>query len=290
MITAYLPDSSIINAQDYDEKVHGYELYCIDDSCRAPVIFVGKGLKHSAYFKTVGRGADSKHKATCGFYEPLDVAAAIDKTAEYQAKLLKDMKYRENIRFVRLNMNSLDPDHVPTPRGEREQKEKDASKLGLKEEKSTPDVISSMKSVVKLLTQNEPDVLSSIYFNISGRKLPLSEVVLSPQRAYDKLWSDQDQRLKYFVYGKVLEVTTREKVTYLDVESERDKPFTLVVFRDYYKNFTSFESFDVLKGRDVLVYGQLKKNDFENRKKCEIIVTTEKYMTLFKRNVSSQTT
>lgn len=282
--TALLPSGSIVHSEEYDDKVHGLELYCIDPACKAPVIHVGRSERSKAYFKTVGRDEDSKHKRDCGFYEPLDVIQAIEKTPEYQKKVLESVWVPKKI--IRLNMNRLDPEYQAKERDPKEETEKDNEKLGIREQRDQPDVISSMKSIIKLLTTNEPDVLSTIYFGVNGRRLPMSNVVMGPRKAHDLLWSDQSLRINYFVYGKILNITTLEKVTYLDLESDSDHPLTLVVFKEYYRNFTK-NKFEDLLNRDILVYGQLRKNDYNDKRKCEIIIKTEKYIALFKRNLST---
>lgn len=282
MLTALLPNGKIVHASEYSDEKHGYTLYCIDPQCKAPVIYVGASssseTKRSAYFKTVGKDIDSKHKENCGFYEPLDVVEAIQKTALYQKQILESEGVPKQI--INLNLKRLDPDYVPKePIDRKEKKEEKDDKVKVKDDREAPGSIGSLKSIVKLMTSYEPDVLASIYFNVGGgRKLPLSDVVMSPDRAYDLLWQDLTiPRMQYFVYGRVIEVTALEKVTMIDMDIEdEEKPFTIVIFAEYYKHF-SYNKKDLV-GKEFLVFGDLRKNTFKDINKAQIVIKSSEYL------------
>ncbi|OXS55051.1 hypothetical protein B1A99_25055 [Cohnella sp. CIP 111063] len=280
MLTAILPSGKIISAIEYDEQKHGYELYCIDVNCKAPVVFVGRNERTKAYFKTVGRDKGTKHTTNCGFYQPLDVAGAVEKIGEYQSAVLEAEGVPKKI--IRLSLSRLDPEYESVERAPRETKEKpDTENLGLKDKRETPDVIGSLTSIVKLLTSVEPDVLASIYFSVAGRKIPMSMVVMGPQKAHETVWADEALRINYFVYGRVIAVRQLEKVTYLELEG-KEAPVTLVIFKDYYKHFDD-DKFNLYMNKKVLVYGQLRKNDYGGKKKTEIIIKTSEYITILKK-------
>jgi hypothetical protein len=282
MLTAILSNGKIIHANEYIGQRHGFTLLCIDAKCRAPVIHVAQSERAAAHFKTVGRGDnEARHKDTCGFYEPLDFIGAVEKTHEYHKAVLEN----ENVpkQIVTLSLKLLDPDYVTKEGEKNEKKKQESDKVKLKDDKESPGVITSLKNVVKLLTSYEPDVLATLYFNIGGgRKLPMSHVVLSPIRAYETLWEDRTIRgLHYFVYGKIQDVRKLEKVMYIDLIKENDHPFTIVVFADYYKHF-KYEPSEIIN-KDVLIYGELRKNEYNGAKKTEIIIKTSKYLEFIRR-------
>ncbi|RUS44905.1 hypothetical protein [Cohnella sp. AR92] len=287
MRTALLPNGALVHASEYDPTLHGYEIYCLDKSCRAPLIFVPKGDTASSHFKTTGKSEDSKHSATCGFYQPLDIVDSIEKVAEYQKDILQAHSIKKTV--ISLNMRRLDPEYEPkkTDREQQQQEEADPDKVKTKEKNENPNSISSLKSVVQLMVQYEPDLLSTIYFNIGGgRKLPLSNIVLSQERAHQLLWEDQSMRdVGYFVYGRIAEVMRREKVMYIKLERVNDVPFTIVIFEKYFKYFKLSEA--ELKGKDVLIYGVLRKNDYQDRKTTEIVIKSDKYIEFLKRKRSN---
>lgn len=213
VLTALLPNGKVIHASEYSDEKHGYTLYCIDPQCKAPVIYIGASssseTKRSAYFKTEGKDIDSKHKENCGFYEPLDVVEAIQKTALYQKQILESEWVPKQI----INLKRLNPDYIPKePIDRKEKKEEKEDKVKVKDDKEAPSTIGSLKSIVKLLTSYEPDKLATIYFNVAGgRKLPLSHVVMSPDRAYDLLWQVACTSWRFRSYGYFV-LSIRESV------------------------------------------------------------------------------
>jgi hypothetical protein len=282
MRTALLIDGTLIHADDYNESQH-FNILCLDKSCRAPLIFVPKSEKASSHFKTIGKNSDSKHSATCGFYQPLDIVDSIEKVAEYQYDILKATTIKKTI--ISLNMRRLDPEHVPiaTEREQTENEQEPEDNIKTKEKSENPSSISSLKSVVKLMVQYEPDLLSTIFFNIgSGRKVPLSNMILSQERAHQLLWADGVIReVGYFVYGRISEIKRREKVMYISLEKVHDIPFTIVIFEKHFKYFKIPE--DKLKDKDVLIYGILRKNDYQDRNTTEIVIKSDKYIEFLKR-------
>jgi hypothetical protein len=282
MLTALMPNGKLVAASEYDEKRHSLTLKCIDPSCDAPVIFVEESERASSHFKTVGKGDDSRHSSKCGFFAPLDVVGSIIKTTEYQAAI--DLSEDIPKQVITLNLRKLDPDEIAKVNDQKDKKEEKKDEAKVKEDNESPGVINSLKGLVKLLTSYEPDILASIYFNVGGgRKLPLSQVVMSPTRAYETLWEDRTIRgLQYFVFGKITDVRRLEKVMYIDLENEDGlHPFTVVIFADYFKHF-KYKPEDI-KNKDVLVFGDLRKNDFNDRKKAEIVIKSSKYMEFLKR-------
>jgi len=277
MLMAMLHNENIVSAMEYDPEAHGNRLYCMDKTCKAPVIFVPGSENISPHFKTTGKG-DSVHSTSCGFYEPLDLVGSIKKVKEYQ-----DDKLQENMNeiVIRLSMNRIDPDReVATV--EREKREKKPNELKVKNENLTPQTISSVKGVVKLLTEHEPDILSSILINVGGgHKVPLSQIIVNQDEAHKILWEDKMlKNVDYFVYGRVANIVKRETVMYVNFE-ETDVPFTLVVFKKHWKDFSYTE--EKLKGKDVLVYGHLRKNDYNNKRLTEMIIKSDKYLEKIKR-------
>jgi hypothetical protein len=289
MQTAKLSNGTILSALEYSPQKHGFEIYCLDKNCSAPLIFVDRNTRNSsdvqvaAHFKTTGKDESTRHKKGCGFYDSLDVIEAIEKVNEYQQQILEAEGTPKNV--IRLSLNLLDPDHVKDERGEKEKSDnKDETDPKVKDTKQQPTVISSMKSIIKLLTDFEPDILGTVYFSVNGRKLPMSQLVLSPRRAYHLVWEGTPiPKMKYFVYGKILNATKLKNLLFLDFENIDDssQPFSIVVFENYFKNFKY--SPDEVKGRYVLVYGALRQNDYQNRRKTEIILKTDKYFQMFNR-------
>lgn len=278
MRTALLHNGDIITADEYDVVRHGSRIFCIDQTCKAPVIHVSKGSNNVAYFKTTGKG-DAKHKPCCGFFEPMDLVDSVKKIDEYQQHLL-DKGVKENI--VKLNLNALDPDYKAKQVNREKDNEKKEKAIKVKNDGDPPNSISSVKSVVKLLTSYEPDLLASILVTVGGQKLPISKIILNQKAAHDSLWSDGlSQNLGYFVYGKISKVLRREKVCYINFEPLDEVDFTLVIFEKYFKHFT-YKNED-LEGKDVLVYGQLRKNQFGEIEKTEMLIKSNKYLEVIKR-------
>ncbi len=285
MLTAFLESGRVIHAKEYDPAKHGYSLFCIDTGCRAPVIFIEEiESKRKAHFKTVGKGSESKHTPQCGFYEAeLDVVTAIEKTTEYQKVILQAEGVPKHV--INVNLRRLDPDYeAKVVDKKEEEKEKEEDKVKIKDDRESPGSVGSMKSVMKLLTSYEPDVLASIYFSVGGGlKLPMSQVVLNTERAYATLWEDRVPRgMKYFVYGTVRSARKMEKVFYVDLEeSGSEHPFTMVIFEKYFKHFPLKP--DELIGRDVLVYGELRKDEYKEIRRAQIILKTIKLLEFISR-------
>jgi hypothetical protein len=136
-----------------------------------------------------------------GFCQPLDLVESISKVKEYhQDGVQDDMKEI----VIRLSMNRIDPDKE-TSTVEHEKGKKDPDAIKVKNDSLTPQSISSVKGDVKLLTEYEPDILSSILVNIGGgRKVSISELIIDQEQAHEMLWNDEMLKdAGYFVYGKV---------------------------------------------------------------------------------------
>ncbi|WP_214483766.1 hypothetical protein [Bacillus sp. SM2101] len=277
MNTALLHNGEIITAKEYDESTNGSRIYCIDKNCRAPLIHVVKTQNKSEHFKTTGKG-ESKHKQKCGFYEPLDLLESVAKVKEYQEDLGDNM----NETLIRLNMNRIDPDHESkaVERGKKDKKD-DSTKIKVKQDNDTPASISSVKSVVKLITEYEPDILASILVNVGGGyKIPISELVVKHIDAHKMLWEDRVFDVGYFVYGKVANMIKRDKVQYINFDEEQGVAFTIVLFQKYWHEFNY--SNEELVGKHVMVYGHLRKNEYQGKRETEMIIKSDKYVEVLK--------
>lgn len=278
MQTALLHNGNAVNTIEYDESIHGSRLFCIDKNCQAPLIYVGKSSTMNAHFKTTGKG-DSRHLKGCGFYERLDILECVNKTKEYQTQMSDSLS--ETI--IRLSMNRIDPDYQSkTIERETKEEKNEEKKVKLKNETETPQSISSVKGEVKLLTEYEPDLLATILINVgNGRKIPISELIVNQQDAHHLLWLDRTlPKVGYFVYGLIDRVIKREKVMYINFKKEDDVPFTIVIFQKYWKEFSYTE--EDLVGQHALVYGNLRKNEYEGNQKTEMLIKGDKYLEKFK--------
>lgn len=171
MNSALLHSGKIVTAAEYNPDVHGNRIYCIDKICKNPVIFVSGTESSVPYFKTTGKTSDSKHHDKCGFARPLTFEESIKKVEEYQTDLM-DKGIKEVV--IKMNMNKIDPDYEgkQVDRVEKDKKPKDPNEVKIKQESATPNSISSLKAVVKLLTSYEPDTLASILVKCEGKKNP----------------------------------------------------------------------------------------------------------------------
>jgi hypothetical protein len=272
MLTAKLHNGKIVSSLEYSGELHGSRIFCLDSNCKAPLIFVSGNETRTAHFKTSGKG-ESIHKSGCGFYQPLDFMESINKVKEYQQQgILNDIKEI----VIRLSMNRIDPDKEKSS-VEREKGKKDPNELKVKNDSLTPQLITSVKGVVKLLTEFEPDILSSIIINVGGgRKVPISEIIINQEQAHEMLWKDELLKdVGYFVFGKVAKIIKRERVKFVVFE-ETNVPFTIVIFQKHWNEFSYTES--QLIGKDVLVYGHLRKNEFQDKQLTEIIIKSDRYL------------
>lgn len=278
MHSALLRNGKVITAKSYVEELHGLSITCMDKSCGVPVIYIPESDGLIAHFKTSGRG-DSIHKEGCGFAKKLTFQQTVAKVSEYQISL-REQGIREFV--VRLNLNSIDPDYEgktvqrePSDNDEKEKSELDEK--ALKESKPTPASIGSLKSVKKLFTTVEPDLLASILISIKGTKIPISELIRSSRDAHIALWQNKTLDLPYFIHGRVEKVVRREKVWYIKFQAEDTSFFSLVVFEKHFKHFTLKDA--DLVGKDILAYGYLKKNEFNKDKPAtDMIIKSNKYL------------
>lgn len=270
-----LHDHSVVHSDEFDSNIHGHRIYCIDKSCSAEVIHVPGSNKFSSHFKTTG-SSNSKHSERCGFYNQLTVTEAVEKIGEYQQDLF-DRGIKETL--LKINMNKIDPDYESNSNGRETTEDKKAPDLKVKDENKPPQTIGSVKSIVKLLTGYEPDVLASIIVNVGkGNKVPLSDVLVNQDKAHNILFGDKALPCGYFVYGKVERIAKRKKVKYINFTSEEKETFTIVLFNKYWKHF-SYSDAD-LKGREILVYGYLRKNTYGDKNQTEMMIKSDKYLEL----------
>jgi hypothetical protein len=272
--------AKMVTAVEYDQGEHGSRLFCIDPDCKAPVIHVGKSEHAAAHFKTTGRG-ESRHHAKCGFFAPMDMVNSIEKVKFYQNEYAE--KGLSEI-IIKLNMRKIDPDYSPKViERDLSEKKKTDLQVKIKNDDPAPQSIQSVKSIVKLLTDYEPDVLASILISVGGGvKIPLPDIILDQQVAHNLIWEDDQipSKIGYFVYGKVENVIRRKKVLYINFERLNDVPFTLVLFESNWRHFTHTE--EDLKGKTLLSFGHLQKNTFKQEEKLtQMIIKGDRYIEFF---------
>jgi len=279
MNSAILHNGKVVTAQEYSVDIHGNRVFCIDRSCKVPVIYVPESESTMSHFKTTGKN-DSKHKPNCGFFKPLDFIDSIKKVEEYQNELL-DKGMKETI--IRINLSKLDPfyESKEVEKDTESKKKKDPSEVKIKQDNETPASIGSLKSVVKLLTSYEPDILSGILVNIKGKKVPISSIIVDQVKAHELLWADElIDNSGYFVYGTVDAVLRREKVIYINFKPVNNVKFSLVLFDKYFKFFTYKD--EALIGKTILAYGFLKKNVYKDKNTSELQIRSDKYIEFLK--------
>lgn len=274
MFSARLEDKRIITTSEYD---HASEIFCIDKNCDATVIFIAQTPDKAAHFKTTGKGS-SVHHENCGYAVERDFKSKLELVSSYQKENIK-----QNVREfpVRLDFNKLDPDYVARNITRSESAEgnpaEELDKSNFKDLTPTPKTISSLKSIKRLFKTVEPDLLASIVINVKGVKIPLSEIICTPEAAHDMLWNDLDQKITYFVHGHITKIVNREKVKYITLQTEAvEHPMTLVIFDKYLKHFEHNDK-DILF-KDILACGYLKKNEFGNKQGTEMILKSSKYL------------
>lgn len=276
MHSALIYNGKIITALAYDELHHGPRLYCMDSSCKVPIIYIPESDDMVAHFRTSGKG-ESIHKQGCGFAKKLTFQETLEKVGEYQHSL-REQGVREFV--VRLNLKSIDPDYEAKEinREEKEKKEKpELDNKALKESKQAPAAINSVKAVKKLFTSSEPDLLASIILSVNGKKVPISELILNTCDAHATLWNNTPLELPYFIHGKIEKVIRLPKVWYINFEVINESYFTLVVFEKHFDKFTYID--EKLIGKEVLSYGYLKKNTYnKDRPVTEMVVKSNKYL------------
>jgi len=281
--TAILFNGKIVSADEYNPAIHGSRIYCIDKNCRATLIHVPRTETASAYFKTTGKSPDSRHNEKCSFFRPLTFEESVKKVQEFHEEIFgQQNSVIETV--VRLNLNAIDPDYVPKAREQKEESNRETSRkedIKIKNERTTPQTISSLKSIVKLFTSYEPDVLATILINVKGTKTPLSKIVVSHDIVHDLLWGDEiKNNSSYFVYGTIDKVLRREKVWYINFKPVNNVLFSLVVFNDYFKYFTYSD--EQLIGKTVLAWGTLRRNMYQGKNTSEMVIKSNKYIEFIK--------
>lgn len=279
MNSALLSNGKIITAKEYKPDIHGVRIHCFDKSCNAPVFFISEKANLAAHFKTSGRG-ESVHTLSCGFYQKLSFQESVDKVSEYQQSL-QDNGIKEII--IRMNLNGIDPDYEARTieREQKEENKKNETEVKVKDDKEPPQSISSLRSVKKLFTTYEPDILASIIISIKGKKVAISELIRSYKNAHRALWADEiQQNLPYFVHGVIEKIIRRDKVWYINFSAEDNYYFSLVVFERYFKHFTYKD--EELIGKEILAVGYLKKNQYSKEEKgkqaTEMTIKSNKYI------------
>ncbi len=278
MHSACLPDGKVITATSYDECLHGSLLSCIDKSCGVPVIFVQGTKDIIPHFKTSGKGASVHHK-TCGFFRKLTFEETVSKVSEYQNSL-RAYGIREFV--VRLNLNSIDPDYEirtleRTPKEVEEKEKEELESDALKEETASPKSIGSLRSIKKLFSTVEPDLLASIIVTVKGIRVPISELIRFYEHAHKALWDDKTLDVSYFIHGTVEKVVRRDKVWFINFHTTDNCFFSLVIFDRHFKHFTLKDN--ELIGKSILAYGYLKKNTYTKDKQAtEMVIKSNKYI------------
>lgn len=204
---------------------------------------------------------------------------------EFEKEVLKgyiDSTYQNNgLReiVIRMNLNSIDPDYQSkTVEREKKPNAKEGEAIKVKQENDPPQTLTSLNSVKKLITQYEPDILASIIVSVKGNKVALADLILDYKTAHDALWAGKlNQNFPYFVHGEIEKVIRRDSVWYINFQKDRDKYFSLVVFKRYFNHFTYSD--EDLIGKDVLVYGYLSKNKHvKDAQYSEILIKSNKYI------------
>ncbi|MFG3613377.1 hypothetical protein [Rummeliibacillus stabekisii] len=278
MHSALLPNGKIVTAKEFEQERHGVSVRCMDKSCQVPVYYIEGTDDVAAHFKTSGKG-DSVHKPDCGFAKKLTFQESVAKVGEFQGSL-QEQGIREFV--VRLNLSQLDPDYISktVERGPTEKEKKEAQELdgnALKEKKLTPQSITTIKSIKKLFTTVEPDILASIIISFNGTRIPISKLICTCEEAHAALWNEEALAAPYFVHGTVGKVNRREHVWFITLETGVRSFFTLVVFEAYFKHFT-YKDEDLI-GKEILAAGRLKKNTFNlDRPITEMVIKSNKFI------------
>ncbi|MDC0764257.1 hypothetical protein POF51_26410 [Brevibacillus sp. AG] len=273
-----------VSALDYDQSEHGM-VQCIDAACRVGVILNRGNEDIAPHFKTTGY-ADSQHKPECGFFQKLDPFEALEKALEYQ-DLMAETQMSEDEYVIDLNLNRIDPDRSYLSDEEREKNESKKSEKPEEEEVGSEDKkisrCSSPKSIVKLLTSLTPDELTTIQFSVKrgGKKVkvPLSEMVITPDTAYQYLTEKNDTG-DYFVLGKVKHVNRREKVIYINLYPVNGIDFTVVVFHAHFPYFTYTDK--QLIDKSCVIYGRLRINS-QRENHAQMTIKSNDYIAAFRK-------
>ncbi|GED32376.1 hypothetical protein P9G84_13705 [Brevibacillus centrosporus] len=271
-------------AADYDQAEHGM-VQCIDEKCRVSVI-VNRGNSDIApHFKTTGY-ADSQHKPECGFFQKLDPIEALEKANEYRT-IMASTQLDEDEYVIDLNLGRIDPDRTYLSDDENEKKptkkkeKPEEEEVGEDNKKITK--CTSPKSIVKLLTKLTPDELTNIYFSVKRGpkrvKLPLSELVITPDVAYRYVTENNDTG-EYFVLGRVKHVNRREKVIFINLYPVNGIDFTLVVFQAHFPYFTYTN--EQLVDKHCVIYGKLRKNQ-QRESHAEMVIKSNDYIAAFRK-------
>ena len=276
MRTALLPDGSMVSAFHYNERVHGKKLYCIDKNCNAELIFVSGTSTTVPYFKTTGKSKKSRHSILCGFYRPLTFEEGLSKIKEYQNEYLKNDEIEVNV--VQLNMERIDPELSTEHREEKQEKKSGSRKQRKKSnDDELPKTIGSLQTLVNLFEKFEPDILATIFVEMDGKKIPLSDFILSHDVAHERLWSGKlPNDVHCFVYGIVEQILRRRKVHYINFKPVNNVLFSLVLFEPYFPYFNYKD--EQLLGKKVLAWGQLRKNTYNDKNTSEMIIKSNKYL------------
>lgn len=274
MHSALLANGKLITAKEYSPSKHGVQIFCMDQGCKAPVIFISSNEHTAAHFKTSGKG-ESLHSSSCGFFQKLSFQDSVAKVSEYQ-ETFKNNGMPEIV--IRMNLNAIDPDYEKKTIERDEKEKKEEQELKIKKDNATPQTLNTLKAVKKLFVGNEPDILASILISIKGSKVPISYLIRDYKSAHKSLWTDDlNQNFPYFVHGTVDKVIRREKVWYINFLVEDGCYFSLVVFERHFKHFTYKD--EELIGKDILAYGYLKKNTFsKDRQSTEMLIKSKKYV------------
>ncbi len=280
MISAMFRDGRIISINEYNDDLHSQQIYCIDKSCKAPLVHVKGNERTTPYFKTTGKN-ESKHTSSCGFYRPLSFEESLSKINDYQSDFI-DQGLSETV--IKLSFNKLDPDYEPRriQREDKDEEKKNKETIKIKNETAPPNSISSLKSIVKLFSTYEPDILSSILIQVKGHKIPISNLILSQEVAHEKLWSDMAVlNLPYLVHGEIEAINRREKVIYLNFKKINNIPFSIVIFEKYFKYFTYTD--EELIGKYILCWGHLHKNTFNDKSFTNLLIKSDEYIEIIKK-------
>ncbi|MBM7854929.1 hypothetical protein JOC37_001309 [Desulfohalotomaculum tongense] len=278
MQNARLPNGQIINAYEYDRLIHGDKIYCC--YCKAEVIYVGIGNRNNVpFFRTTGRNK-SVHEDYCP-----------EKRQIKQIKTLKALnKYTVDINKANLNdfhvikVDFSNNDIARIPHGEISEISKNNSKKRLNYTLSYSNRknclvrrITSLATIAKILQQNTPEQLRKIALDIGGKMVPINQLVIEQNKAYEISKTGNFYLPWFIVYGKVRSVVKLNKIMFINFDEQDGlKPFAAYIFSGYYKYFTYTK--EQLEGKHILVQGNIKFNEKYNKAEIQVMCNNQLYI------------
>lgn len=282
MQNALLPNGEIVNAREYDVRKHGDVIMC--PHCKARVIYVHSS-NTEPHFKTTGRSPDFTHKQDCPHVRKiLQIVDTIKKLRKYTTDL-SDATSRQQQIIIDIQPLFKQLNTGPTPKGpiteipnshpkkqfDYAMRYKDAIELPVKQ-------INSLKTIAKLIKDNCIEKLASTFFLVNEKQLRISDVIIDQNTANRICRTGDIENIPYIVYGTIRSVARREKVMFLNFDTQDGAaPFTAYVFARHFNNF-SYTQEEILK-KFVLLLGFIKPNSKYGYAEMEL--KSEKQMYVF---------